>query len=256
MFLVSPIRLSDVRAAVAALDESFFRVRFDRPGPKRGTSTAKATFAILLDIRSDNEKTRALDLQRIERLMRALWRTGTLPLLLLLSICGSFPLHAADWLPVTTEELRLTSEPKAPGAAAIYLYRQVDRDDTESEESHYVRLKILKEEGRSYADVEITYTKDTESIRGIDARTIRPDGSIVKFDGTVYDKAVVSGRGVKVMAKTFTMPEAGVGSIIEYRFRREQSAAYVFDSHWILSQELFTKYAKYSLFPNRNFSLR
>lgn len=36
------------------------------------------------------------------------------------------PLYAADWLPVTTEELQLTSEPKAPGAAAIYLYRQVD----------------------------------------------------------------------------------------------------------------------------------
>lgn len=188
--------------------------------------------------------------------MRAPWRTGTLPLLLLLSIWWSLPLHAADWLPVTPEELRLTSEPKAPGAAAIYLYRQVDRDDTESVEFYYVRLKILKEEGRSYADVEITYTKGDESIRSIEARTIRPDGSIVKFDGTVYDKAVVSGRGVKVMAKTFTMPEAGVGSIIEYRFKREQSAAYVFDSHWILSQELFTKYAKFSLFPNRNFSLR
>ena len=76
--------------------------------------------------------------------MRALRRSGTLPLLLLLSVCGSFPLRAAEWLPITPEELQLTSEPKAPGAAAIYLYRQVDRDDMESEESHYLRLKILK----------------------------------------------------------------------------------------------------------------
>lgn len=187
--------------------------------------------------------------------MNALRRSWTLPLFLLLVVRGIAPLHAAEWLPVTTEELQLTSEPKAPGAVAIYLYRQVDRSDPSSEESHYVRLKILKEEGRKYADVEITYTKG-ESIRGIDARTIRPDGSIVKFDGSVYDKAVVSGRGVKVMAKTFTMPGAGVGSVIEYRYRREQSAAYVFDSHWVLSQELFTKYAKFSLTPSPDFNLR
>ena len=188
--------------------------------------------------------------------MRALRRSWSLPLLLLLAALGTQTLHAADWLPVTTEELQLTSEPKAPGAAAIYLYRQVDRDDASSEESHYARLKILKEEGRQYADVEITYTKGVDSIRGIDARTIRPDGSIVKFDGTVYDKAIVSGRGVKVMAKTFTMPEAGVGSIIEYRYHRDQSAGYVFDSHWVLSQELFTKHAKFSLIPSPYFSLR
>ncbi|WP_273761245.1 DUF3857 domain-containing protein, partial [Pantoea ananatis] len=78
------------------------------------------------------------------------------------------------------------------------------------DEYQYERLKILTEEGRKYADVEIVYDKSSESIRSIDARTIRPDGSIVKFDGTVYDKVIASGRGAKVMAKTFTMPEAGV----------------------------------------------
>src|SRR5579862_7625789 len=155
--------------------------------------------------------------------MRALRRNWTPPLLLLWAVLGAHPLHAADWLPATTEELQLTSEPKAPGATAIYLYRQVDRNDTSSDESHYERLKILKEEGRKYADVEITYAKGEESIRSIEARTIRPDGSIVKFDGTVYDKTLVSGRSVKLMAKTFTMPEAGVGSIIEYRYRHAQT---------------------------------
>src|SRR5580692_4444289 len=134
-------------------------------------------------------------------------RRSWMPLLAVLAVS---PLHAADWLPVSAEELRLTSEPKAPGAAAIYLYRQVDRDDTTSEEFHYERLKILREEGRKYADVEIPYGKGVDSIQGIDARTIRPDGSIVKFDGTVYDRPIASGHGVKLMAKTFAMPEAGI----------------------------------------------
>ena len=31
---------------------------------------------------------------------------------------------------------------------------------------------------------------------------------------------------------------------------------YVFDSHWILSEELFTKYAKFSLKPSTYFPVR
>jgi hypothetical protein len=50
---------------------------------------------------------------------------------------------AADWLPVTADELKMTEEPKAPGAAAIYLYTQVDRDDTDAAVYHYARLKVL-----------------------------------------------------------------------------------------------------------------
>ena len=181
------------------------------------------------------------------------WILSLVPLLAILLLA---PIRAAAWEPITPEELQLKSEPKAPGATAIYLYRQVDRDDSNSETTYYSRLKILKEEGRSYADVEIRYLKGDEHVFGLDARTIRPDGSIVKFDGTVYDKPILTGRGKKYMAKSFTMPEAGVGSIIEYRYRIEQNPRYVFNSHWILSQELFTQHARFSLTPSEYFSLR
>ena len=41
------------------------------------------------------------------------------------------PVSAGDeWLPISPEELKMTSEPKAPGAPAIILYRQIDRDDS------------------------------------------------------------------------------------------------------------------------------
>ena len=163
---------------------------------------------------------------------------------------------AAEWQPVTPEDLQMTSEPKAPGAAAVFLYRQVDRDDTDSVEFEYERIKILRDEGRKYADVEITYNKGSERIESIDARTIRPDGTVVKFDGTVYEKPIVSGRGVKMMAKTFTLPAAGVGSIIEYRYRRILDSRYVFDSHWIISQELFTRMGSFTLIPSPYFDLR
>jgi Domain of Unknown Function with PDB structure (DUF3857)/Transglutaminase-like superfamily len=175
-----------------------------------------------------------------------------------LGLSGIFlhsPAHCEDWLPIAAADLQMTREPKAPGAAAIYLYRQEDRDDTIPGVSIYVRLKILSEEGRKYADVEIPFAKGIENVHGIDARTIRPDGSIVRFDGAVYEKPILNARGVKLLAKTFTMPDVQVGSIIEYRYRHEDQRGFVFDSHWILSQDLFMRDAKFSLLPYPYFSL-
>ncbi len=64
--------------------------------------------------------------------------------------------------PVSPDELKMTSEPLAPGAPAIILYRQVDRDDNihTPHEDNYFRIKILTEEGRKHADVEIPFLKE------------------------------------------------------------------------------------------------
>jgi len=153
--------------------------------------------------------------------------------------------------PVSPDELKMTSEPQASGAPAIILYRQIDRDDNgrTSHQDDYFRIKILTEEGRKYADVEIPYFKDTENITGIRARTIRPDGSIASFDGKVFDKTIVKAKGLKYLAKTFTLPDVQVGGIIEYFYTHDLSENLIFDSHWILSQDLFTKNARFSLKP-------
>jgi len=161
-----------------------------------------------------------------------------------------------DWLPILPEELSMRSAPQAPNAPAIYLYRQVDRDDNEPSESTYERIKILTEEGRDNANVEIPYLKGPENIRGIRARTIRPDGSIVNFDGEIFDKSIVKVGGAKYSAKTFTLPNVEIGSIIEYRYRHDFAPNLVYDSQWVLSQNLFTKNAQFSLKRYPGFVLR
>src|SRR6184192_639649 len=68
-------------------------------------------------------------------------------LALLLVVLGAVrptqPVSAGDeWQPISQEELKMPSEPKAPGAPAIILYRQVDRDDSDARTPHaynYVR---------------------------------------------------------------------------------------------------------------------
>ena len=153
--------------------------------------------------------------------------------------------------PVVPDELKMTSEPKAPGAPAIILFREVNRDDRgkTAHEDVYFRIKILTEEGRKYGDIEIPFFKGSGKIGNLHARTIRADGSIVDFAGKAFDKSIVKARGLKYMAKTFTMPDVQVGSILEYYYTEDLAEDFIFDSHWILSNELFTKKAKFALNP-------
>lgn len=166
------------------------------------------------------------------------------------------PVSGDDWLPISPEELKMTSVPEAPGAPAVILYRQVDRDDDTSREINYVRIKILNEEGRKYADISIPFVKGSESIQSLKARTIRPDGSIVNFDGKMYDKEIVKARGVKYLARSLSLPDVQPGGIIEYRYANQMDENQLYSSHWILSEDLFTKHAKFSLKPYSRATVR
>ena len=53
----------------------------------------------------------------------------------------------AQWTPPTDEELKMTSQPEVPGAAAVYLFKEEITDDKLHMWSKYVRLKVLTERG-------------------------------------------------------------------------------------------------------------
>lgn len=177
---------------------------------------------------------------------------------------GKRTVSGDEWLPIDPAELKMTSEPKAPGAPAIYLYRQVDRRDLgrANTEYNYVRIKILTEEGRDRANIVIPYLTETTNISSIRARTVHADGSIVNFDDKAYDKMVEKTKTQKVKAKVFTAPDVQVGSIVEYHFNYDFSdyengtGIIVYGSRWLVSDDLFTKKAVFSLVPNKNFSIR
>ena len=167
--------------------------------------------------------------------------------------------------PVSPDELKMTGEPQAPGAHAIILYRQVDRDDNikTPHEDIYFRIKVLSEAGRKYANVEIPFSKGSEEIVSIHARTIRPDGSIADLGSKPFDKELVSGkmrgREMTYLAKSFALSDVQVGSVIEYYYTKdfyEQGSRgtrftyfNLYGSEWILSNELFTKKVRFSLKP-------
>lgn len=154
-----------------------------------------------------------------------------------------------DWLPITQHDLQIKEVPGNPGAPAIQLYYANYIDDNSQSEFIYHRIKILNESGRKYADVEIPSGGGLE-MRNLKARTIHPDGSIVEFTGKPFDKTVFKGRGLKLVYKTFTMPDVTIGSIIEYRFRQSFRSSFAFSSdNWILQHDLYTVKEDFSFKP-------
>jgi hypothetical protein len=192
-------------------------------------------------------------------MMNSGWKVALLMVLAVASaaLLWTPPVSGDEWQPITPDELKMTAVPEAPGAPAVILYRQVDRDDgPNAHQYNYVRIKILTEEGRKYANVEIPFFKEEGNIHNLKARSIRPDGTVANFDGKVYEQTIIKAKGVKYLAKTLTLPDAQVGSIIEYHYMMDYEEHYIFDSRWVLSDELFTRRAKFSLKKNPLFALR
>src|ERR1700761_3588968 len=121
----------------------------------------------------------------------------------------------------TSEELKMTEEPKAPGAAAIFLYREETVDDNLHYHSFYERVKVLTEKGKELATVSVPYPKGKFQITDIKARTIHSDGTVIPVDVKPSDLLMsLNSRnsGVRLNKMVFTLPSVEVGSILEYRW--------------------------------------
>ncbi len=161
----------------------------------------------------------------------------------LLLVCVAFSAVSAaanpgiDWLPITPSDLHTNPSSLPAGSPAVQLYYADEIDDQNHTEFFYYRIKILNENGKRYANAEIAIYPETK-LRDLQARTIRPDGSIVELTAAPFEKVVVKTRGVKVMAKELTFPEANVGAIIEYKFTIQHK--HFVGRYWVLEHELFT----------------
>lgn len=170
-----------------------------------------------------------------------------LPYLMLLV---SLPAFAQSWIQPTAEELKMTAEPAAPDASAIYLLRDERADDKVHMHSLYVRMKILTEEGKKYADVELVYDQGRSfSIRAIDGRTIHSDGTVIPFSGKPYDKVLEKTKTEIYKAKVFTLPDVQVGSILEYKYVLAYEDHWLSPPQWYIQQPIFVRKAHFQFTP-------
>lgn len=170
------------------------------------------------------------------------------------------------WQPVPKDDLALKDNPANPGSSAMILERQIYTDDEKRIQTEWLRIKVFTEEGKAYADVEIPYFAKSSTIGDIRGRTVRPDGTVIIFNGTVFDNVVAKYRRLRYEAKAFTLPGVEVGSVIEYAYtmRWKESlpdyvrhpAGYVFEegwtiptTTWTIQHQLFTRHAVFVLHP-------
>jgi|SRR5690348_17066394 len=156
---------------------------------------------------------------------------------------------ADEWLPVNPADLALKDNPASPGSHAMILYREEYTNSSEAFYTEYMRIKVFTEEGKKYGDVEIPFLKGVSDVKDVRGRTIRPDGSIVNFEGKPLEKVVVKAGGVKVLEKTFSLPDVQVGCIIEYKYRLQYDSDFYWNTSWDVQRDLFTRDAKFSIKP-------
>lgn len=190
--------------------------------------------------------------------LHGLTRTGALALGLV-ATAGAFigTAAASDFVKPTPEELSMTSLKGYPGAPAVILYREdIAKDDMHSRQ-RYERVKILTEEGKKYANVELDWVSNDgsflsgsdKSIDDIQGRTIHPDGTIIPFTGKPYLRVIAKADGLKYQEKVFTLPDVEVGSIIEYRYAVHIADHWFESPTWMVQDDLFVKEAHFLWWP-------
>lgn len=165
----------------------------------------------------------------------------------------ALPACAETWQQPTPEELKMTADPAAPGADAVYLFREETVQDDIHFHTFYARIKVLTDKGKSFADVELPYQQQNSgfsyNIRNVEGRTIHSDGTVVPFTGKPYDKMVEKSKDFKLMEKVFSMPDVQVGSIVEYRYILEYPDNYYLSPRWYVQQPLYVHKAHYHFKP-------
>jgi hypothetical protein len=176
-------------------------------------------------------------------------RVCSFAVLLVAIMFGLFhPVRALDdWQPILPEELKMTADSAHQGDAIMLYHEEISNDNTRHAYV-YKRVKILTEKGRDLANVEIPYNAAYVGISDIKARTIAPDGTITPFTGKAFDTARLKAHGIKYLAKTFTLPNVQVGSIIEWKYT-EYWDRYFFAAHWAVQEDLYQKHAKFVFIP-------
>jgi hypothetical protein len=174
---------------------------------------------------------------------------------LLLLFLASSPLVYAQFQQPTDEELKMTADPKAPGAAAVYLNVTEIADNPHHFETTYVRIKILTEKGADLATVDLPYQRDDVNqfqITEIKGRTIHPDGTVFPFIGKPADLLAAKTHGTEFDRKVFTLPSVQVGSIIEYSYQLVYNDDYYYPPTWLIQRPYLVHKAHYLFTPNNN----
>lgn len=176
---------------------------------------------------------------------------------LLLFAQASDILHPnSDFGDPTPDEFAMTVYPYDSTATAIVLYKKTTVDynwvgeDFQITYHNQKRIKILKEEGKAYANVEIPFLLSrtnrniNEAILGLEAYTYNlENGKVTRTKmkkGSVFEERLND----NYIVQKFTVPQVKVGSIIEYEYKIA-SNLYTQIRPWMAQEDIPVQYGEF-----------
>lgn len=158
----------------------------------------------------------------------------------------------------TTDELKMSSYPADANASAVTLCKITDVDyevmsgDFKIVYDVRVKIKVLKSDGKDYANVEVPYINDLtdinarENVNGIKATAYNLENDKVVKTNMTKDMIFTERLDKQNMLLKFTVPQVKVGTVIEYKYRLESSLYYTIND-WYAQNSIPTLYAEYHL---------
>ena len=155
------------------------------------------------------------------------------------------------------EELSLTSYAPDTTATAIYLFHQgqsdfVYHDGFQLTTEHWVRIKILKPQGVSYADVSVPYYSPTDRDEGKE-RASDIEGCSYNIENgkcikTSMKRESISFERINNLYKMlkFSLPAVKEGTVIEYHYKL-YSDYFSHIDNWMMQEELPMLYNQYKI---------
>lgn len=155
------------------------------------------------------------------------------------------------------EELSLTSYAPDTTATAIYLFHQgqsdfVYHDGFQLTTEHWVRIKILKPQGVSYADVSVPYYSPTDRDEGKERASDIEGCSYNMENGkcikTSMKRESISFERINNLYKMlkFSLPAVKEGTVIEYHYKL-YSDYFSHIDNWMIQEELPMLYNQYKI---------
>lgn len=145
-------------------------------------------------------------------------------LVLAIASLGALPLAASSWPAIKPAELAETKPQVEPDAGLEILEQVTELDASDLNTTHtdvYVRLKVFTNEGVGrVAKIQIPYNRQDDSVGGIEARTIKPNGTILELKRQdIFDREIVKTGSLRTWVKSFAPPGLEPGDIVEYHYR-------------------------------------
>lgn len=186
--------------------------------------------------------------------------------LLLATLTLSFFLHAQEtpFTPnskfgkPTQEELTMTTYAPDSSATAVFLYKQTSAgynwgiEDFRLTYRYKVRIKILKPEGTSYANITIPYyepknnSSRKETILQLNADAYNLENGKVVRTKMKKDPVFKERISDNYMQLKFSVPQVKEGTVIEYEYQCQSDLYYLIDD-WKAQDEIPTLYTEYDI---------